>query len=165
MPHRITRRSERLPHVGRSVVAARHATACELIYDAAWQRVARLRRHADCYLCQICLAEEALTASSDVDHIIPIHVRPDWRLEFDNTQVICRSHHRRKSIADARRYGSSTARVLTPAQQQARRAAQQLMHAPRSARGGPVKPVDVYPQSVSPQARIPPRYWARGGSP
>lgn len=162
MAGRIIRRSELTTHVGRSAAAVHHADACELVYDHAWQRVAQQRRHADCHLCQACLAEERLTPSNEVDHVIPIHVRMDWRLEFDNTQVICRMHHSKKTIADARRYGSSTTRVLTPAQEQARLIAQQVVRPPRAPPGGRSKPGDVKRESVSPPARIPPRNWALG---
>lgn len=164
MPKRIQRRSDRPSAIGRNVLDHRRPPSRELGYDSHWQRVAQQRRHEDCYLCQLCLQTDRLTSSSDVDHIVPIHVRPDWRLEFDNTQVICRSHHRRKTILDARRYGSSTATTLTEGQRQARFAAQQLLHAPRSARGGPVEYRDVLPKIVSPPAHIPPRNWTPGGS-
>jgi hypothetical protein len=40
---------------------------------------------------------------------------------------------------------------------------QQLVHAPRAAPGGPVKPGPIWPESVAYHARIPPRNWAAGG--
>jgi 5-methylcytosine-specific restriction protein A len=136
MPGRIKRRSELKTHAGRSHLDLRRGTARDLGYDHHWQRVAQQRRTADNHLCQLCLAENRLTPSSDVDHIIPLHVRPDWRLEFDNTQVICRPHHRKKTSADARRYGSSTAEILSAEQHAARLLARQLVRAPRAAPRG-----------------------------
>ena len=115
-----------------SVLAVRRATPSARGYDAAWRRVARARREIDHWLCQPCLAEGRLTAANDVDHIVPIHVRPDWRLELYNTQVICRVCHRRKTIDDARRYGSSETRTLTDQQTQARDEVKQLARPPRS---------------------------------
>jgi 5-methylcytosine-specific restriction protein A len=165
MARRIKRRSELKTHVGRSDLDARRGTSRDLGYDHHWQRVAKLRREADNHLCQLCLAENRLTPSSDVDHIVPLHVRLDWRLEFDNTQVICRPHHRKKTSADARRYGSSTAQTLTADQERERMIARQLVHAPRAGPGGPVKYGHVSPESVRPPARIPPRNWTPGGSP
>src|SRR5262245_30258930 len=103
MPRRITTRSERISRMGTSNLAVRHTAAANLVYDAAWQRVAMQRRQTDA-LCQTCLAEGRVAAANDVDHIIPIHVRADWRLEFDNTQLLCRMHHRRKTAADVQRY-------------------------------------------------------------
>jgi 5-methylcytosine-specific restriction endonuclease McrA len=55
--------------------------------------VANVRRNEDRYVCQPCLQENHLTSSKTVDHIVPIHVRPDWRLELGNTQVICTPCH------------------------------------------------------------------------
>jgi 5-methylcytosine-specific restriction endonuclease McrA len=138
MAQRLTRRSELKTRLGRSDLDVRRGTSRDLGYDHHWQRVAKQRRTADNHLCQLCLAEDRLTPSSVVDHIIPLHVRLDWRLEFDNTQVICRPHHRKKTSADARRYGSSTAETLSADQERARLLARQLVHAPRAAPRGEV---------------------------
>jgi 5-methylcytosine-specific restriction enzyme A len=100
-------------------------------YDSDWERVAEQRRHLDCYLCQACLAEGLVTASSIVDHIIPIHVRPDWRLEIGNTQVICHPCHTRKTSDDTKRYGGRTRTNLTREQMENRCAALRLTCAPR----------------------------------
>jgi 5-methylcytosine-specific restriction endonuclease McrA len=136
MPRRIRRRSDDRRIVGRNVLDDRRPPTSELGYDAAWQRVAKHRRRADCHLCQVCLSAGRQTAANDVDRIIPIHVRPDWRLELANTQVICRPHHRMKTGEDARRYGSSTAQRLTAVQLAARSAALLLKQAPRAAPPG-----------------------------
>lgn len=136
MPKRIKRRSELNKPIGRSAVAARRGSPRQLGYDTAWERIAKQRRDNDFGLCQECLLDGWLTVSQDVDHIIPLHVRPDWRLEFDNTQVLCRTHHRCKTEADSKRYGSSTATELTIAQQNARLEAQQLEQPPCATPGG-----------------------------
>lgn len=84
----------------------RRGSARERGYDSDWEKVAELRRSIDCCLCQPCLKNHnLLTASRTVDHIIPIHVRPDLRLDIDNTQVICSPCHTRKTLDDQRRYG------------------------------------------------------------
>ena len=132
MARRIQRRSELQPQAGRSASALHCPSARSLGYDAAWDRLAKKRREADNWLCQTCIAYDRVTAARDVDHIIPLHVRPDWRLEFDNTQVLCRTCHRRKTHADSLRYGSSTATALTPKQRQAREEASRLETPPRS---------------------------------
>ena len=105
---------------------ARRGTARERGYDRAWEQVAALRRKLDHYLCQECLKHERLTESKLVDHIVPVHVRPDWRLALENTQVLCFTCHKHKSDDDARRYGSSTQRSLTSEQQSAREQVTQL---------------------------------------
>jgi 5-methylcytosine-specific restriction protein A len=68
-------------------------------YDGDWKRVAEHRRELDGCLCQMCLDEGIVRASNLVDHIIPIHVRPDWRLEIGNTQVLCFDCHTRKTAS------------------------------------------------------------------
>jgi 5-methylcytosine-specific restriction endonuclease McrA len=59
--------------------------------------------------CQACEAEtgrievEALI----VDHVIPVHVRPNLRLVIENTQTLCRPHHAKKTERDIERYGAA----------------------------------------------------------
>jgi 5-methylcytosine-specific restriction enzyme A len=111
-------------------------TTAERGYDSDWERVAEHRRQLDCGLCRACLEEGLLTASPIVDHIIPLHVRPDWRLEIDNTQVLCHPCHTRKSSDDLRRYGGRARRQLTAEQTRNRREAMQLMRPPRDGEAG-----------------------------
>jgi 5-methylcytosine-specific restriction endonuclease McrA len=80
----------------------------------------------------LCLKHGHLTPSKTVDHIIPVHVRPDWRLVLENTQVICPPCHQTKTLADTKRYGSSTQTKLTPEQVEQRRQVQGWNVAPRS---------------------------------
>ncbi len=94
----------------------RRATAAQPGYDQAWKQVAQQRRELDAYLCQVCLNEhQRLMPSKIVDHIIPVHVRPDWRLQLGNTQVICHTCHQRKTALDNAKYGSATQRNRRPA--------------------------------------------------
>ena len=114
-------------------IVTHRASRHERGYDNDWYRVAEARREADCGLCQPCLKIDRVTASNEVDHIVPLHVRPEWRLEFDNTQVICRPCHRRKTQQDSQRYGSSTSRVIAQDQRSAREEALRMVLPPRSA--------------------------------
>ena len=96
---------------------------------AAWSKVAAWRRRLDFGLCQDCLRLDLLALSSLVDHIVPIYVRPDWRLDIGNTQVLCVYCHRRKTSADLRRYGHRDG-VTTLLQKHNRQQSQQLIQPP-----------------------------------
>ena len=66
-------------------------------YDQAWKRLRRSHLQQE-PLCQDCLKEGFVNGTNlEVDHIIPIGVRPDLRLEPSNLQTLCRSHHKRKT--------------------------------------------------------------------
>src|SRR5688572_26493154 len=67
--------------------AASRGPAAVRDYDRYWDRVTSVCRTLDCYLCQECLKLDRHTVSSIVDHIVPIDVRSEWRLEIGNTQV------------------------------------------------------------------------------
>jgi len=130
--HHIWKRRSELNDCIRTVSELHRGTPSARGYDRAWNRIATQRREADEWLCQPCLIEGRITASNTVDHIIPIHVRPDWRLAFDNTQVIC-CCHRRKTNEDTMRYGSSESRAITQNQRCARDEALRMEIPPRCA--------------------------------
>ena len=75
-------------------------TPAERGYDHDWQRVRLEALKRDCYLCQMCLAQQRVTPAKDVDHIQPISVRPDLRLELSNLQSLCRSCHGLKTLTE-----------------------------------------------------------------
>lgn len=80
-------------------------TAAERGYDWNWAKVAAYVRERDCYLCQECKRHGRLVPAKTVDHIIPVHVKPDLRLDAENCEVLCVRHNTLKGYADARKYG------------------------------------------------------------
>ena len=84
----------------------RDRKAAEFYRTSEWQRLAERRLALDHYLCRNCLAEQKLTRATEVDHVIPIRVRWDLRLELSNTRSLCHRCHMRKTAEDRRRYES-----------------------------------------------------------
>lgn len=138
MPKRLKRRSDSKRRVGRDIYEVRRGSSSSQGYDADWERIAKRRRQLDYYLCQECLKRGLATSAKDVDHIIPLHVRVDWRLELGNTQVLCRMHHRAKTEQDNELYGSSTEVNVSAIQQTRRDAARRLQEPPRGPGAGQI---------------------------
>jgi len=90
---------------GHPAFTGRRCPECERIWDRAagsasargygkdWQRL-RQRVLAEEPLCRLCHAEGRVTAATEVDHIEPLHLRPDLRLVRSNTRPICHPCHR-----------------------------------------------------------------------
>jgi 5-methylcytosine-specific restriction endonuclease McrA len=91
---------------GRPVAAGsgtRRGTRQERGYDARWLglRAAHLREHP---LCVDCEREGRMVAADQVDHVEPFDGPDDpRRLDADNLQSLCASHHARKTAREQRR--------------------------------------------------------------
>jgi 5-methylcytosine-specific restriction endonuclease McrA len=73
-------------------------TTTERGYDEAWKRLRadHLKREP---LCRECRKAGRAVPATVGDHIIDIAERPDLRLEDDNIQSLCKTHHDRKTAA------------------------------------------------------------------
>jgi 5-methylcytosine-specific restriction protein A len=80
-------------------------SAADRGYDATWRRLRRVHLVGEPY-CRMCAAAGRIVVADVVDHIIPVRVRPDLRLDISNLQSLCAScHDGAKSRDDNRRYG------------------------------------------------------------
>jgi 5-methylcytosine-specific restriction endonuclease McrA len=62
------------------------------IYDGQWRRLSKYIRDTNPF-CVICQSQGFVTASEVVDHIIPVAIRPDLRLDISNLRSCCSSCH------------------------------------------------------------------------
>lgn len=73
-------------------------------YDGAWVKVRNMALRRDGYLCQLCRKENRIVVAAVVDHIVPVKVAPDRRLDLSNLQGLCTPHHQRKTAEDMKLY-------------------------------------------------------------
>jgi 5-methylcytosine-specific restriction protein A len=76
---------------------SRHARG----YDSVWTRYSRLYLRIN-PLCRTCDQAGRTTVATLVDHIQPLRLRPDLRLDSENLQPMCRSCHAVKTAAETR---------------------------------------------------------------
>ena len=74
-------------------------------YDSKWRKIRNKRIKAD-PLCAHCLAEGFITPGQEVDHIVAR--RDGGRDEYENTQTLCKKHHRLKTDEENRRWFSKS---------------------------------------------------------
>lgn len=58
-----------------------------------------LRQHPYCVVCK---REGKLVPTTEIDHIIPLRVRPDLAFSMENLQGLCGRHHALKSARERR---------------------------------------------------------------
>ena len=93
-----------MPYAPKTFHERTRGTPAQRGYDRDWYRVRDQRRLLNPF-CQHCEQRGKLVLMAIADHIIPVSVRPDLRLELDNTQSLCRRCHAIKTECDARQYG------------------------------------------------------------
>lgn len=70
----------------------RRGSAASRGYDAAWRK-ARSNHLAQHPLCKFCEERGLICAAVDVDHVVPIALRPDLRLDPTNFRSLCKPCH------------------------------------------------------------------------
>lgn len=77
----------------------RRGTSASRGYDAAWRRLREAKKR-DEPLCRRCLERGIVREMDLVDHIVPIEVAPERRLDWDNLQSMCTDCHAVKTAED-----------------------------------------------------------------
>jgi 5-methylcytosine-specific restriction enzyme A len=74
-------------------------------YDHSWRKLRDrfVRQHP---LCSRCETAGRIVAATMVDHVIPIAIAPDRRLDETNMNSLCDQCHALKSAEDVARYGA-----------------------------------------------------------
>lgn len=80
----------------------RRGSAAKRGYNEDWKRL-RLQVLADEPLCRFCLEAGRVEAATEVDHIVPIALRPDLRLSRPNLRALCQTCHRRLTASGVQR--------------------------------------------------------------
>ncbi len=63
-------------------------------YDAAWRRL-RLRVLQEEPCCRFCERQGLTVPATEVDHIVPLRLAPERRLDRGNLQALCKPCHDR----------------------------------------------------------------------
>ena len=76
-------------------------------YDWQWEKVRNsFVAMPGNQICADCWEQEGIVVLMDeVDHVIPVKIRPDLRLSYENLRSLCKRHHRLKTLDDQKKYG------------------------------------------------------------
>ena len=124
VPRSLRRRRDAATEAG--VVARKtELSASERGYDWQWVKFANAIRDERGGLCEDCLDEGGLPMAMQslidakqahaCDHVIPLHVRPDLKLNSGNIRIRCDRHHAIKTAEDVKRYGAADRSIAFPA--------------------------------------------------
>lgn len=94
----------------------RRGSASTRGYDRVWRRLSEAVRSTEPY-CRMCAERGIVRPAQLVDHIVPVEIAPDKRLDQGNLQPLCRICHGVKTAEDLARYhsgGDLPAELLWP---------------------------------------------------
>lgn len=86
---------------------ARRDPAAAAVYRSARWSAVRAQVLRDEPLCRACAAAGRTELATQVDHIVPVRVRPDLAFDRTNLQPICSVCHAAKSQAERRAKGEA----------------------------------------------------------
>lgn len=95
---------------GRKQADNRRGSAAARGYDWAWSRL-RASVLSRSPLCVMCQAQGRVTVANEVDHIVPIRLAPERRLDESNLQTLCKPCHSTKTAREDAGFGNDRGRV------------------------------------------------------
>lgn len=74
----------------------RHIHDNKVYGNTVWRRLRRIKLNAN-PLCELCLSKGVVVQASQADHIIPVSLRPELKLVYENLQSLCETCHSKKT--------------------------------------------------------------------
>ena len=102
MPSRPPRLGQRAPQAKQPRLPDHREQSQKRGYDSTWRALSKQVRMEE-PLCRHCLRDGRVTAATLVDHIVPLSLSPELRLDRGNLQALCASCHARKTQADLKK--------------------------------------------------------------
>ena len=102
MPSKPPRLGQRAPQAKQPRLPDHREASHKRGYDATWHKLSRMVRMEE-PLCRHCLREGRVTAATLVDHIVPLSLSPELRLDRGNLQALCSRCHSFKTQADLKK--------------------------------------------------------------
>ena len=78
----------------------RDKRSTEFYRSRPWKRTRLAALARDNYLCRACMERDRVTAATVVDHIKPLKLAWEKRLDLDNLQSLCAKCHSIKTVQD-----------------------------------------------------------------
>ncbi|MHC5215408.1 HNH endonuclease [Enterococcus sp. LJL128] len=102
-------------HKRRKKVAKRYYSKNKSFYKSAeWKEVSDYVRLRDKYKCTVC-GKPVFGRDSQVDHIKPIWLRPEMKLNTDNLRLVCSSCHPKVEYQPQNEYQKIQRKNFNPA--------------------------------------------------
>ena len=102
MPSKPPRLGQRAPQAKQQRLPDLREGSHKRGYDATWHRMSKMVRMEE-PLCRHCLRDGRVTAATLVDHIVPLSLSPELRLDRGNLQALCSRCHSFKTQADLKK--------------------------------------------------------------
>ena len=102
MPSKPPRLGQRAPQAKQPRLPDHREQSQHRGYDSTWRALSKQVRMEE-PLCRHCLRDGRVTAATLVDHIVPLSLSPELRLDRGNLQALCASCHARKTQADLKK--------------------------------------------------------------